>query len=89
MIQVTAAVVSVIAAAEVPGQTIEPVDQPDSQVELATCLAAADSAVAAAAADSAAAVAEVKAAVVAAVENSGPAVAVKEAAVAHRFLSGT
>lgn len=79
----TVAVVSVIAATEVPGQTIEHVDQPDSQVDLATCLAAADSAAAAAA------VAEVKAAVVAAVENSGPDVAVKEAAVAHWFPAGT
>lgn len=79
----TAAVVSVIAATEVPDQTFEPVDQPDSQVELATCLAAADSAAVAAA------VAEVKAAVVAAVGNSGPAVAVKEAAVAHWFPAGT
>lgn len=79
----TAAVVSVIAATEVPGQTIEPVDQPDSQVDLATCLAAADSAAAAAA------VPEVIAAAVAAVENSGPDVAVKEAAVAHWFPAGT
>ena len=79
----TVAVVSVIAATEVPGQTIEHVDQPDSQVDLATCLAAADSAAAAAA------VAEVKAAVVAAFENSGLGVAVKEAAVAHWFPAGT
>lgn len=81
----TVAVVSVIAATEVPGQTIEHVDQPDSQVDLATCLAAADSAAAAAAA----AVAEVKAAVVAAVENSGLDVGVKEADVAHWFPAGT
>lgn len=75
-----AAVVSAIAATEVPGQIIESADQPDSRADQAIYLAVDYVA-------AAAAVAEVKAADVAVVANSGPAVAGKEAAVGHWSLA--
>lgn len=80
MTSVTAAVVSVIAATEVPDQTIVTADSPDSLAAQATYLAAAAVTV----------VAEVKAAAAAAVAvaNFGPAVDGTEAAAGHWPLSG-
>lgn len=85
----TAAVVSAIAATEVPGQTIESADQLDSRADQLDSRA--DQAVYLAVDYAAAAsvVAEVKAAVVAAVANFGPAVAGKEAAVGQWSLGGS